>query len=733
MPRRPSAIAFVLASLSLVLASSAAGHGDHGSVITGHPPQTTTSTSATFTFEGSPAVCTLKGPNSQTDAGCTSPKEYSGLSPGEHKFEVRSLAGRDEYEWTIERPARPPDTAPPRATITSGPSGTVRSSEATFRFSSSESGSTFACRLDESAFVPCTSPRTYSRLSDGSHTFAVRATDAAGNTGDPAVRSWRIDTTAPAATITSGPSGAVASRTATFTFLSSEQGSSFQCRLDGANFSSCASPRTYAGLGDGTHTFAVRATDAAGNAGQAAVRTWTVDATGPTVTIGTGPSGVVAARTAAFTFSSSEPGSRFACQVDVGEFTPCSSPWSYANLAEGRHRFAVRATDARGNTGATAVRVWTIDATGPALLLPAAITVEAASPAGAGVVFSVSATDGKSPLPQQRVTCTPPSGSTFPLGMTPVACQASDGRGNTSAGVFSVNVLDRTPPVLTVPANIQVAATSAAGLAASDPSLAEFMAAAKASDIADPAPVITSDAPAVFAVGQTKVTFKASDRSGNSSVKAATVTVAPARTPARQPTVADRTPPGDVRTLVVKAGNRRVTLRWTPPVDADFHHVVVLRSRSSRAAVAVYRGSARRFQDRRLRNGVRYRYLVVAYDNAGNRSAGIARVASPKARLLLTPAENARVSRPPLLTWLRVRNASYYNVQLFRGGRKILSSWPREPRLRLQAAWLYKGRRHRLAPGLYRWYVWPGFGPRARVKYGTLVGESAFVVAPRKP
>ena len=87
------------------------------------------------------------------------------------------------------------------------------------------------------------------------------------------------DTTPPDTTITSGPSGTVATDAASFSFSSSESGSSFACRLDGSAFSACTSPRAYAGLAPGGHTFEVRATDAAGNVDPSpAARTWTIAA-----------------------------------------------------------------------------------------------------------------------------------------------------------------------------------------------------------------------------------------------------------------------------------------------------------------------------------------------------------------------------------------------------------------------------------------------------------------------
>jgi acid phosphatase type 7 len=105
----------------------------------------------------------------------------------------------------------------------------------------------------------------------------VKATDAAGNTSDPATYGFDVDATAPTVSIDSGPSGTVGTDSATFTF-SSESGAKLECSLDGASFGSCASPKNYTGLQDGSHTFGVRATDNAGNVSQTSSRSWTVDA-----------------------------------------------------------------------------------------------------------------------------------------------------------------------------------------------------------------------------------------------------------------------------------------------------------------------------------------------------------------------------------------------------------------------------------------------------------------------
>jgi hypothetical protein len=126
----------------------------------------------------------------------------------------------------------------------------------------------------------------------------VTATDAAGNADPtPATLTWTVDTVAPNATILTNPTNPTTSTTATFTFNSSETPTSHQCRIDGAAFATCTSPQTYNSLAAGSHTFDVRALDAAGNTDPTpASYTWTIQAgAAPTVTANTpagGASGV---------------------------------------------------------------------------------------------------------------------------------------------------------------------------------------------------------------------------------------------------------------------------------------------------------------------------------------------------------------------------------------------------------------------------------------------------------
>jgi hypothetical protein len=88
---------------------------------------------------------------------------------------------------------QPSDTTPPQTTISAGPGRKLARGRAKFSFSSSEAGSTFQCKLDRKKVDGCRSPKSYSGLKPGHHTFDVWATDPAGNKDPtPAKRRFRV-------------------------------------------------------------------------------------------------------------------------------------------------------------------------------------------------------------------------------------------------------------------------------------------------------------------------------------------------------------------------------------------------------------------------------------------------------------------------------------------------------------------------------------------------------------
>ena len=168
----------------------------------------------------------------------------------------------------------------------------------------------------------------------------------------------------------------------------------------------------------------------------------------------------------------------------------------------------------------------------------------------------------------------------------------------------------------------------------------------------------------------------------------------------------------------MKPGNGRATLSWTSSPDTT---LVEIR----RGAKRIYSGTGSTFTDTGLTNGIAYRYTLTSYDEAAN-SATSAAAAKPSGPLV-SPVSGAVVTAPPRLAWKPVEGATYYHVQLWRHGR-ILSAWPSRTSFQLRRSWIYNGRRYRLRPGLYRWYVWPGRGRPAQKNFGKLIGSSSFRV-----
>jgi hypothetical protein len=189
---------------------------------------------------------------------------------------ARQDIGADEFV-----PGSPPtllDCIPPDTSFESGPTGTIADNTPTFTFASTESPATFQCKVDGGATLPCTTPFTSVPLGEGPHTLSIQAIDSSLNV-DPsaATRSFTVDTNAPETSIGSHPKPKTKSRKATFSFGSSEPGSSFLCSFDGKPYAACSSPFTTPKLKPGKHRFDVLASDALGNRDQsAAIFLWKV-------------------------------------------------------------------------------------------------------------------------------------------------------------------------------------------------------------------------------------------------------------------------------------------------------------------------------------------------------------------------------------------------------------------------------------------------------------------------
>ena len=170
-----------------------------------------------------------------------------------------------------------------------------------------------------------------------------------------------------------------------------------------------------------------------------------------------------------------------------------------------------------------------VDETAPVLTAPGAATFAAVDAAGtpsssediAAFLNSASANDDV----DGSVLVTSDAPDVFPIDSTLVTFSASDAAGNSATATAVVTIADQAAPVLVVPDDFSVVATSAAGVAATDATLVDFLAQATASDNVDSDISVSNDAPDIFPIGETVVVFTAEDAAGNSVESSALVTV----------------------------------------------------------------------------------------------------------------------------------------------------------------------------------------------------------------
>ncbi len=207
------------------------------------------------------------------------------------------------------------------------------------------------------------------------------------------------------------------------------------------------------------------------------------------------------------------------------------------------------------------------DTTPPVLSLPSNQTVEASSASGATVSFSASANDAVSG--SRPVSCSPVSGSVFPIATTTVSCSASDAAGNTANGSFTVTVVDTTAPQVTVPSNITAEATGPSG------AVVTYSGASSTDAVSGSVtPVCSPASGSTFALGSTTVTCSATDTAGNTGSGSFTVTVVDTTAP-------QVTAPSDVTAEATGPSGAVVTYSGATSTDAVSGSVTPVCSPSS--------------------------------------------------------------------------------------------------------------------------------------------------------
>ena len=285
------------------------------------------------------------------------------LSDGAHTFEVRATDAAGNTDTSPASRSFTVDTTPPDTTITAGPAGTHQRQHADVLLHATEAGSTFQCRVDAAAFASCSSPFTTAALSDGAHTFEVRATDAAGNTdavaGEPGVHG-RHD---PAGHHDHGRTVGPDQRQHADVLLHLRGRVDLRVpgRRGGVRVLHLA-VHDGGAVGRGAHVRGARHGRAGNTDASPASRAFTVDTTPPDTTITAGPSGTTSDSTPTFSFTATEAGSTFECRVDAAAFASCSSPFTTAHCPTVRTSSRSAPPTAVGLTDPTpASRSFTVD------------------------------------------------------------------------------------------------------------------------------------------------------------------------------------------------------------------------------------------------------------------------------------------------------------------------------------------------------------------------------------
>ncbi|HEY4498979.1 MAG TPA: polysaccharide deacetylase family protein [Candidatus Paceibacterota bacterium] len=277
------------------------------------------------------------------------------------------------------------------------------------------------------------------------HTASIESTDVAGNTGSAGPSNeFTIDGTIPTVTIANKPAAFVNVSEFSFEFSTVEEDATLTCKLDDGEFEACESPKALS-LGEGAHTFTVRATDSVGNSDEDST-SFTVDLTDPSVTIDDVTSFPAVPD---ISFSVTETNSfSTTCSTNGGDSISCDSPFT-PSVVDGEHTIVVRATDVSGRTGEDSV-TFTVD-------LPPTITVD---PANMAVAFGSDftdpgatandATDGPLVVPDPIITFTndivtdeaTTTVNTNALGTYTLTYSVTDSVGQTTTATRTVTVSD---------------------------------------------------------------------------------------------------------------------------------------------------------------------------------------------------------------------------------------------------------------------------------------------------
>ena len=325
------------------------------------------------------------------------------------------------------------------------------------------------------------------------------STDAAGNSASAVQTVSVVDTTPPA--ITAPLAITVEATSQTYNIVA--YGAAMASDLVGVTSITNDAPEKFP---FGLTSIIWTASDAAGNSDSAIQQIFIVDTTAPEITP---PADII-----------TEAQSMIGNIVAIGESHATDSVEVRSITNDAPSTFSLGdtivtwiVTDSTGNSANATQLITLIDTTSPSIVQLGNMTIEATSQNENQILLVFpTASDTVSDV---KITNDAPS--TFSLGETIVTWTATDQDGNSASMSQTITVVDTTHPELTIPEDLIVDATGIVSIIS--------VGQATSTDLTDPSPNITNDAPEIFPLGQTLVTWTAIDSFGNSISETQTIEV----------------------------------------------------------------------------------------------------------------------------------------------------------------------------------------------------------------
>ena len=370
--------------------------------------------------------------------GSTGSTDYSNLPDGVNRFEVRAVNADGQsdgtpaaYSWRVDNTVPTVNVTGPRSNQSNVQPRPTNDTTPSYSFTvndrSPQETVTYECKLhwgpeadiwhscggasssSGSGVVDITGDGTpfglTDPLSEGTYSLEIRATDEVGNVGPAKPETFKVDTTAPISSFSSGAEGLVNLREQRFGVNSNEAGSTFRCRLvgqrQGETFNGAcpggASP-VFSSLADDVYVLYVSAIDPSTNEDPNPVaQHFEVDATEPTTHLTSTLPALTKSRRVDLTFTGADSRAlkQFECRRDSTsdlDWASCQSPESFGGLAEGSHKIEIRAVDEAGNRDSTPESItWLVDNTSPTTTIDASPAADSKSTAPS-VTFHASET-----------------------------------------------------------------------------------------------------------------------------------------------------------------------------------------------------------------------------------------------------------------------------------------------------------------------------------------------------